>query len=156
MGALAPGDRVLAHAQRRAIVGLHHTAIVTSHLDRARDFYIGILGLQPHPTKDNWLVTGGSGTIHLLRAPENWTGPSKVPHVAIEVSNLEHARDQLLEAGLTPFQYSLSFETRDVSDRASSLDWGLGTLFISDPDGNTVELVERGRGILAEHRELAG
>jgi catechol 2,3-dioxygenase-like lactoylglutathione lyase family enzyme len=65
------------------------------------------------------------------------------------VERLESILAILLEAGLSPFQANLKGEQRPIVSRDQPLDFGIGTIFVHDPDGNIVEFVERGRGIFA-------
>jgi catechol 2,3-dioxygenase-like lactoylglutathione lyase family enzyme len=132
---------------------LHHVAIVIQDSDQATRFYVDVLGFRAHPTKPNWLLLDGHGAVHLIELPERERGSERYPmaHLALRVASLEAARDRLLEAGRTPWQNGLDWTHRDISDTSVSLDWGIGTLFVLDPDGNAVELIEPGRGIFALH-----
>jgi catechol 2,3-dioxygenase-like lactoylglutathione lyase family enzyme len=56
----------------------------------------------------------------------------------------------LLRHGLTPFQADFQGNTRVVSAPDDPLDFGTGSLFVRDPDGNLVEFLQMGRGCFAE------
>lgn len=112
-----------------------HTALLVSDLARAEKFYSAILGL----TKvDRVLKFPGvwyqieDFQIHLIVAPhipselvdpEKW---GRNQHIAFAVSNLEAAKERLLNHGC-PMQSSAS---------------GRAALFTQDPDGNVIELSE--------------
>lgn len=130
---------------------LHHVGIVTRDFEASLRFY-GRLGLRQHPTKPNWLLAGQRGAVHLLEmgAATESPAPPSPRHLALHVERLESVRDVLLSAGLVPYQLSLDWQRREVG-ADDDLDWGLGTMFVDDPDGNAVEFVQAGRGIFAQH-----
>jgi catechol 2,3-dioxygenase-like lactoylglutathione lyase family enzyme len=130
----------------------HHVAILVADLERATRFYVDVLGMSVHATRANWLMVGGQPALHLIEVPARDVGPRyPMEHVALRVASLETVRAQLLAHGLTPWQNGLDWSQRDITDESSSLDWGLGTLFVRDPDGNAIEFVQDGRGIFAQH-----
>ncbi len=117
------------------IDGFLHTSLLVSDLDRAKDFYGGILGLKGK-TRPNFDFPGawydlGDCELHLMVTPEPLPPADKRPrrdyHVAFQVDDLEAARRALEEAGL---------EFRTSSS-------GLPSIFVRDPDGNLIELQER-------------
>jgi catechol 2,3-dioxygenase-like lactoylglutathione lyase family enzyme len=128
-------------------------AVVVADLTRATRFYTDAIGLVRHGTKPNWLLCPGGGAVHLIEWSGHEPDPDRHPqaHLALAVACLEAARDRLFAAGLVPWQNGLDWSHRDVADGSASLDWGIGTLFVRDPDGNAIELVEPGRGIFAAH-----
>ena len=142
-----------AVASSVAAESLHHVAIVVRDSEEATRFYVEVLGLTVHPTKPNWLLLDGHGAVHLIELREREPGSERYPtaHLALRVASLEAVRDRLLAAGLTPWQNGLDWSHRDVADPGVSLDWGIGTLFVLDPDGHAVEFIEAGRGIFAVH-----
>ncbi len=119
-----------------------HVAILVSDLQRAEDFYGGVLGL---PTVERVAKVGSSTTalnfagtwyqvggfqIHLIVQPQmqqslqdsqKW---GRNAHVAFAVADLETAKQTLLAHG-APVQSSAS---------------GRLALFTQDPDGNVIEL----------------
>jgi catechol 2,3-dioxygenase-like lactoylglutathione lyase family enzyme len=133
------------------IKGLHHVAVAVRDMARAEAFYIGILGLEPCPAKPNWLSAGHGYDVHLM--PLN--GPD-VPHNAarhftLEVERLEQVASLLLQHGLEPYQLTVDQARRHAITSADDpLDFGIGTIFVEDPDGNTVEFLQTDRGISAE------
>lgn len=111
---------------------LLHAAILVSDLDRARSFYGGVLGLKekPRPSFDfpgAWYDLGES-ELHLMVTAEPLTPVEKRPlrdfHVAFLIEDYEKTKQSLLEAG---------FNIREGS-------YGLKQIFMSDPDGNLIEL----------------
>ena len=64
---------------------------------------------------------------------------------------LDEAARHLLACGLRPYQVTVDQAQRhDVVSPDDPLAFGIGTLFVDDPDGNTVEFLQRDRGITAE------
>jgi glyoxylase I family protein len=121
------------------ITGLLHASLLVADLGRSRAFYEGVLGLSPSPSRpvmgfDGVWYDVGAGQIHLIRLPN----PDPVQgrpehggrdrHTALGVSDLEAMRARLDAAGLV---YTLSRSGRPA-------------LFVRDPDGNALELVQSG------------
>ena len=112
---------------------LDHTSVCVSDVERSRQFYEGLLELTPLERPDfgfpgMWYRLG-EGQLHLiqrLRTPPAGKADGTIdatdPHFAIEVDDLEAMRARIQAAGL------------------QMLDFGIGQLWVHDPDGNTVEL----------------
>lgn len=133
--------------------GIHHAAIAVQDRERMLAFYSEALGMRPHPVKHNWLDGGRGFCLHLMplngvRAPRD---PAR--HVALQVENLNECAAWLLSKGLRPYQMSIAMEVFWITDSAAALDNGIGTLFLDDPEGNTIEFVERGRGIFSQYHD---
>lgn len=120
-------------------VALLHASLLVDDLVRARAFYEGVLGLLPNPARPALNFDGvwydvGAGQIHLINLPN----PDPVMgrpehggrdrHTALAVRDLASLRARLDAAGL-PYTLSRS---------------GRAALFVRDPDGNTLELLETG------------
>ena len=112
-----------------------HVALLVSDLDRAREFYGGLLGLREKPRhKFNhpgaWYDLG-EFELHLMVATELLTPIDQRPqrdfHIAFSIDDYEATKHAIEQAGL-PFREGRS---------------GLAQLFIRDPDGNLIELQER-------------
>jgi glyoxylase I family protein len=110
-----------------------HAALLVSNLDRAEQFYGGVLGLtkidRPLNYPGAWYQLGDV-QIHLmvdsrtqvsLTEAEKW---GRNPHLAIATPDLETMKARLLEQGC-PVQMSAS---------------GRSALFTRDPDGNVLEI----------------
>ena len=133
--------------------GIQHVSMRVTDFDRARAFYVDVLGLVPHPHKSNWLGDEQGCPIHLMlrtRAGDDTDDPSR--HVALRVDHLEEVVARLLKHGYTPFQSDVKqSEHRPLRSKEQPLDFGIGTVFVRDPDGNLIEFVERKRGIFGQH-----
>jgi glyoxylase I family protein len=117
---------------------LLHASLLVADLPTARAFYEGVLGLTPDANRPDlnfegvWYAVGG-GAIHLLALPnpDPLTGRpehgGRDRHVALGVVGWAELRARLDAQGLP---YSLSRS-------------GRAALFVRDPDGNALELIER-------------
>jgi catechol 2,3-dioxygenase-like lactoylglutathione lyase family enzyme len=131
-------------------IALHHGGLPTKDAARAKAFWCGVLGFVSFPGKDNWL--GWDGTtypVHLMPPDEVEHSNLLSRHLAIEVDSLETVLSALLKAQLAPFQAALTGERRPISSLDQPLDFGIGTIFVYDPDGNVIEFVQKGRGLFA-------
>lgn len=68
-----------------------------------------------------------------------------------QVNDLPSIVATLLNAGLRPYQLSLNRAEKPVyiTSPSQDLDFGIGTVFVEDPDNNCVEFVHTERGIFA-------
>ena len=119
------------------VIGLLHASLLVSDLARARRFYEELLGLTPSPARPEMSYAGvwydvGGAQIHLicLPSPDPATGRpehgGRDRHTALAVSDWETLRQSLLATGM-PHTLSRS---------------GRRALFLRDPDGNALELVD--------------
>ena len=135
------------------LTGIQHASMRVVDFERAQRFYVGVLGLVPHPQKSNWLGHDQGCPIHLMqrtRAGDDTDDPAR--HVALRVDRLEKVVARLLEHGYIPFQSDVrQSEHRPIHSTDQPLDFGIGTIFVRDPDGNLIEFVEKDRGIFGEH-----
>ncbi len=119
------------------IVSLLHASLLIADLERSRAFYEGVLGLRINPARPDLGFPGvwydvGAGQIHLINQPN----PDPVEgrpihggrdrHTALGVSDFAGLRARL-DANRLPYTLSRS---------------GRAALFLRDPDGNTLELVD--------------
>ena len=112
-----------------------HAAILVTDLNRAEHFYGEILNLSKTERSRNfpgsWYQIG-EYQIHLIVASQLTNQPKnekwgRNPHIAFSVSDLDAAKEQLLNYNC-PIQASAS---------------GRRALFTQDPDGNIIELSEQ-------------
>lgn len=142
--------------------GLHHTAITVANLDRAIDFYCGVLGLElAHEPTDQFsgpfveqalrvpganlriaVVRAGADLIELL---EYAAPPSPVErplpgnavgaaHLAFLVDDIEAKKAELEAKGV---QFFADIATNEAGALA-----GWRWVYFSDPDGVVLELIE--------------
>ncbi len=119
-------------------VRLHHVSLLVRDTGRALDFYTGVLGLEPDPSRPElgfpgaWLKLGEQ-QLHLLELPNPDPAEGRPEHggrdrhVALAVDDLDAFRQRLEAAGIP---YSLSRS-------------GRAALFCRDPDGNAWELIQQ-------------
>jgi glyoxylase I family protein len=120
------------------IAGLLHASLLIADVERSRAFYEGVLGLMPNRNRPElgfpgvWYDVGGGGQIHLLclANPDPVIGRpehgGRDRHTALAATDWEGIKAVLDTAGVA---YTLSRSGRRA-------------LFVRDPDGNALELVE--------------
>ncbi|ROH88431.1 glyoxalase [Pseudomethylobacillus aquaticus] len=117
-----------------AIDRMLHAGLIIADLQRARDFYEGLLGLTPNPARPDFGFAGvwydiGANQIHLMVVPDPYkdvTLPAhggRDHHLAFAVRDVMPIKAALDEAGIA---YTMS-----MSGRAA--------VFCRDPDGNALE-----------------
>jgi len=117
------------------IDGFQHINIRSTDVERTRDFYVRILGLEvgdrpPFPSTGYWLYLAGQPIVHLVqRNPGDMAqaGSGNLDHVAFRGVDLEATRAALNVAGV-PFREAIV--PRDQTPQ----------IFVVDPDGITLEL----------------
>ncbi len=120
-----------------ALTGLNHVSFPVRDLERALHFYRDVLGLAPIPRPDlpfpgAWL--GGNGIqVHLIVPPEGAPLGSPPPslnplggHVAFAIDDYDRVVSALHAAGI---------ETLEAGSQ-------VGQLWVRDPDGHLIELIE--------------
>jgi catechol 2,3-dioxygenase-like lactoylglutathione lyase family enzyme len=116
-----------------AIDGMNHFTVLTDNLDAARNFYIGILGLEegyrpPLGFPGAWLYSGGQAVLHIIAGRPMPKQPAGViDHMAFSASNLGATTAKLKAHGI-------KYELRKQADS------GTWQLFCYDPCGARVEL----------------
>ena len=115
------------------IEGMNHFTVLSSDLEKSKNFYMNILGLKegyrpPFEFPGAWLYSGEHAILHIMAGrpmPTNAAGV--IDHMAFTASNLQSVIDQLKQHGI---QYQLK--------RLPGLE--IWQLFCHDPDGAKVEL----------------
>ena len=65
--------------------------------------------------------------------------------------SLEEVVTTLVVRGIKPFQCEIdATKRRELSD-ASDLNFGIGTVFVTDPEGNVIEFMQADRGVFAKY-----
>src|ERR1700681_3448672 len=120
-------------------------------MDRAEAFYVGILGLTPCEQKPNWLFAEDHFSVHLMPSRPDLEQVNPARHFTLEVARLGEIAGLLLTHRLPPHLHTVDeARRRDIAWSDEPLDFGIGTIFVEDPDGTTVEFLLRERGITAE------
>ena len=135
------------------ILAINHIGLVVRDQAKAERFYVDVLGLARHNKVDSWFHLNKSCLLHLIEIPEATTDSSlyhEVQHFALQVADLSSVLAVLIGHCLAPFQMDFEGNIRSVSLREDPLDFGIGTLFVNDPDGNLVEFLEAGKGKFRE------
>ena len=124
--------------------GLQHYTIEPSDLERTKDFYCDVLGLEngdrpPLDFPGYWLYSGGAATVHLMgtRKPregivvrgteKKYEDTGRLDHIAFAATDVDAVRKRLQSKGVK-FRESIVPRTGDTQ------------FFLYDPDGVGVEL----------------
>lgn len=130
---------------------INHVGLVVRNIDAARRFYVHVLGLQPHHARPSWLVLNATSTLHLIHipeaAPDTASRHHAFRHFALQVPDLRAVLHLLLDHEMRPFQTDFQGNRQEVMSRDDPMDFGVGSLFVPDPDGNTIEFLQLGHGI---------
>jgi catechol 2,3-dioxygenase-like lactoylglutathione lyase family enzyme len=116
------------------IIGLDHVqlAMPAGQEDGARAFYVGVLGLVEEPKPANLAARGGiwfkGGSLRLHLGVEVDFRPAKKAHPALLVTGLADLAERCRLAGYQP-----------VTDELLE---GFNRVYVSDPFGNRIELLE--------------
>ncbi len=122
---------------------LQHYTIEPSNLERTKDFYCDVLGLEngdrpPLGFPGYWLYSGGVATVHLLgprvpgegitvRGEKQFDDTGRFDHIAFAATDLPGVRQRLNK-------HNVKFREQIVPRT------GAGQIFLFDPDGVGVEL----------------
>ena len=117
-------------------IAVDHVSFMADDLDASLAFYVDILGCQPVPRPDfgfagAWLQIGAA-QVHLLERANPADRDGKAPsgfanHVAFSVPDYDATLAELRSHGL---------EVREGGA-------GIRQMFVHDPAGNVIELIER-------------
>jgi catechol 2,3-dioxygenase-like lactoylglutathione lyase family enzyme len=133
-----------------AIEAIHHVGLIVKDLKRAEEFYIGFLGLKRHHQRSNWLILNATSTLHLIPLADPAATEPKhnaCRHVALQLADVRAVLHILPASRQRLFQADLLGDERDVVSSGDKLDFGDGSLFVRDPDGNLIEFLQMGYGI---------
>lgn len=115
------------------IKGLNHFTVLSSDLEKSKQFYIDVLGLQegyrpPFAFPGAWLYAGEQAILHIMGGKSMPTDTAGViDHMAFTASNLQETIDMLK-------RHRISYDLH----RLKGLE--IWQLFCHDPDGAKVEL----------------
>jgi catechol 2,3-dioxygenase-like lactoylglutathione lyase family enzyme len=117
------------------VIGVNHAQVNVSHaeLPKARDFYLGFMGMKeiPRPpvfrSDGFWFHAGGFETH--IGVEENVDRPATRAHLAYEVDDVKSWRKKIEEAGL-PIKEQPKIP-------------GYDRFHFRDPFGNNIELIQR-------------
>lgn len=71
-------------------------------------------------------------------------------HVALQVPDLRAVLAVLIDEGVRVFQVDFQGNEKILDSSFDPIDFGVGSLFVHDPDGNLVEFMQLGHGIFAK------
>ena len=119
--------------ERPPHLGLHHLALYVRDLDRARQFYVGVLGFQVEwaPDADNLYLTSGSDNLALHRGEPAEASP-RLDHLGILVATAQQVfawQAYLEDAGIR------------VEARARQHRDGATSCYIRDPEGVGIQIL---------------
>ena len=119
------------------VLALDHVqlAMPPGEEDRARSFYAGILGIPEVPKPPSLAARGGvwfeDGTVRIHLGVEAGFRPARKAHPALVVRELQSLVDLLRE--------------REFDVVRDDLLEGVFRVYVSDPFGNRIELIELGK-----------
>ncbi len=125
---------------------IDHVTFVVQNLERSREFYVDLLGMQsvPRPAfsfPGLWFQAGSTQIHLILESPETGPGGASVPencsisrtrHIAFEVASAAEAVKILLQQGI------------EIVAGPKARPDGPTQLYVFDPDQNLVELFSYG------------
>ena len=123
------------------ITGIEHFAVVTTDVERAAKFYQEVLGFK----EARRLQTTHSGTIIFISlggselelfgggeiAPKAEGRKVGYTHIALTVDDIDNDYERISKHGV------------EFSMKPTTVESGLRIAFFTDPDGNTLELMQR-------------
>ena len=112
---------------------IRHTGIRIGDVAKSKEFYGALLGMTELPRPElpipgAWYECNGV-QVHLIGESEAMRGPGVGPHIALQVEDLEQAKQELNARGIA-FQ-----ELKPPPQMRAQ-----PVIFVRDPDGNVVEL----------------
>ena len=119
---------------------LEHYTIRCANLERTRDFYRDVIGLdvgdRPNfPFKGYWLYLGGVPMVHLVDAAES--AERDGPHSGADTAALDHIAFRGVDLEAT----RATLKAHDLAFRENAVPGGrIHQIFVADPDGILLEL----------------
>jgi catechol 2,3-dioxygenase-like lactoylglutathione lyase family enzyme len=142
----------MRQAMRFEVQQINHVGIVVRDRVAAERFYVDILGFEPLTERPWWLRVNDRSTIHLIHLEKAEADDSlrrRYQHFALQVEDLRAVLEVLLEGGVRVFQVDFQGNEQVLTATEEAIDFGVGSLFVHDPDGNLVEFMQLGHGIFA-------
>ncbi len=142
----------LAAQKRPPIIGVSHIALLSASVEASRAFYTGYLGFEePFSVKDDqgaliltWFKINDRQSIELF--PEKEAGTDRLYQIAFDTDDSQAMRDYLASRGV-------KVPEKLAPGRIGNLNFS-----VKDPDGHTVEFVQRmpqGKTRLDEGKHLS-
>ena len=117
------------------ILGIDHVVLRVADLERAIAFYEGVLGAKVERRAEKFglvQLRAGRSLIDLIEAPEKDREGANMDHFALRIEPFD-------EAAIRAHLEAHGIEVGEVKTRYGAEGNG-PSLYIEDPDGNTVEL----------------
>ena len=120
------------------IGNINHATFPVTDVQKAKEFYGKVLGLQELPRPEIPGVQGaffacGDGEIHLGEKDNTFMRENipinLMPHVAFTVNSVAQVKKTLTDAGIAYFEFARS-------------PVGRNQIFVQDPDGNVLEITD--------------
>jgi len=121
--------------------------VAVSHMDRAREFYEGKLGLSPatqHEPNDNRAYRCAEGTVFRVYSSPQHAGKSTATLAGWLVDDVERVVDELTSNGVTFERYDEGLIITDEKGIAT-FEGGAKVAYFKDPDGNTLSIAQAPR-----------
>ena len=117
------------------ILGIDHVVLRVADLERAIAFYEGVLGAKVERRSEKFglvQLRAGRSLIDLIEAPEKDREGANMDHFALRIEPFD-------EAAIRAHLEAHGIEAGELKTRYGA-DGNGPSLYIEDPDGNTVEL----------------